>query len=374
MFYLQLSHLYEVLPEGHDTPALETACCVEVETMFILKRVGCFGSIMVPQCTSLFVGNFSACHYLSSPKRHSPYSSVDSERYSSLVKAVMSSKVSSQTPENLQEEDEHFYGPVVKARKPSSGPEVRVPKNLHPFLNCEETVETEEAESGPPTRILLNRGKHRSSVPSVTRILQQTLSPEQIFYLERWKRKMIAQLGEEGFKEYSQNLFRQGKLFHSAVEDTLMSDATSMDKESSEKAEYQPDVQGYMESISHVLADVSAVRATESTVQHAELNYLGILDCVARYREAQTILEQHTFDNPIQVAAYAGALNSDGNYKYQVENGLIVVAYKDGSPAHAHQLSSELMLKYWTTWLLRQVRLQVLLWKRDEICEERAFP
>lgn len=24
MFYLQLSHLYEVLPEGHNTPALET--------------------------------------------------------------------------------------------------------------------------------------------------------------------------------------------------------------------------------------------------------------------------------------------------------------------------------------------------------------
>lgn len=37
----------------------------------------------------------------------------------------------------------------------------------------------------------------------------------------------------------------------------------------------------------------------------------------------------------------------------QVENGLIVVAYKDGSPAHAHKLSSELMLEYWKTWLVR---------------------
>lgn len=40
-------------------------------------------------------------------------------------------------------------------------------------------------------------------------------------------------------------------------------------------------------------------------------------------------------------------------FPLQVENGLIVVAYKDGSPAHAHQLNSELMLEYWNTWLVR---------------------
>lgn len=328
--------------------------------MFTFIRVLSVGGIIVPQSTSLPVRHFSAYHCLRAPKRRSPYSSVDTERYSSLVKSVMSTRVSSQTPETLQAEDDQIYGPVVKAQTPTKA-ETRVPKILHPFLNCQEPVETEEPESGPPARILLNRGQGRSLVPSVTRILQQTLSPDQIFYLERWRKKMIAELGEEGFKEYSQNLFRQGKLFHSALENVLTSHPTWKDRNPSE---YPPEVQGYMQSVSDILEDIRAVKAIESTVQHETLNYLGVVDCVARYRGVLCVIDwktsdkpkpflSNTYDNPLQVAAYAGALNSDANYKYQVENGLIVVAYKDGSPAHAHQLNSELMLEYWKTWLLR---------------------
>ncbi|XP_056252175.1 mitochondrial genome maintenance exonuclease 1 [Seriola aureovittata] len=333
--------------------------------MFILKLVVSVGGSMVPQCTSLLVRNLSlACHCLRYPKRNSPYSPSNSERYSSLLKSVMSSRVSSQTPETLQAEDDHIYGPIVKGQTPSSRPEMREPRTFHPFLNCEKTLETEEPESGLPVRILFDRSPGRTIVPSVSRILQQTLSPEQIFYLERWKKRMVAELGEDGFKEYTQNLFRQGKIFHSVLEDVLMSGETWEETHPPETPEYPPEVQGYMESISHILEDVTAVRATESTVQHDTLNYLGIVDCVAHYRGVLCVIDwktsekpkpflRNTYDNPIQVAAYAGALNSDDNYKYQVENGLIVVAYKDGSPAHAHQLSSELMLEYWKTWLLR---------------------
>ncbi|CAG09509.1 unnamed protein product, partial [Tetraodon nigroviridis] len=315
------------------------------------------GCVIVPQCTSLPVSRFSACQLLPSPKRPSPYSSVDSERYSSLVKSVMSSRVSSQTPETLKAEDEHIYGPVVKAQTSTSEP-----KTIHPFLPYKDALETEEDRCGPPARTVLAREQGSSKVPSVTRVLQQTLSPDQLFYLDRWKRKMIQELGEEGFKQYSQALFRQGKLFHSAVEDLLTSAGES--KNDLEEAEYTPEVQGYLESISHILEDISEVRAIESVVQHHALNYMGIADCVARYRGVLCVIDwktsekpkpflSNTYDNPTQVAAYAGALNSDANYKYQVENGLIVVAYKDGSPAHAHRLQSELMLQYWKTWLAR---------------------
>ncbi|KAM6916157.1 mitochondrial genome maintenance exonuclease 1 [Xenentodon cancila] len=331
--------------------------------MFARNRVLFVGGVLVPQSTSLPVSHFSACHSRASRKRNSPYSSVDSERYSSLVKSVMSFKASSQTPQTLIVEDEHIYGPVVKAQAASTSA-MKVPKILHPFSNSDRTQGPEEPESGPPARIQLNRAADRPFVPSVTRILQQTLSPEQTFYLERWKRRMIAELGEDGFKQYSQNIFRQGKLFHSAVEDILTSGASWKNRNPSDTPEFPPEVGGYIESISHVLEDVSAVRAIESTVQHGTLNYLGIVDCVARYRGVLCVIDwktsekpkpflSNTYDNPVQVAAYAGALNNDDNYQYQVENGLIVVAYKDGSPAHSHQLSSEMMSDYWKTWLLR---------------------
>lgn len=338
--------------------------------MFALKNASVVGFIVqMPYCASHLVSHLSVCHGLAAPKTRSPYSTVDTERYSSLVKSVMS-RVSPQTPQTLQEEDEHIYGPVIKTPPSTTRSDMRTPKVLHPFLHPEDssTQEVTEAE-GPPARIHLNRGQGRSASPSVTRILQQTLSPDQIFYLERWKRKMVAELGEEGFKEYSQKLFRQGKRFHSALEDALTSGVTWSNRDGSDMSQYPPEVSGYMQSVSHILEDVREVRAIESTVHHNSLNYLGIVDCVARYRGVLCVIdwktsEKHkpflnnTYDNPIQVAAYAGALNTDPNYKYQVENGLIVVAYKDGSPAHAHKLNSELMLEYWKTWLLRLEEFQ----------------
>ncbi|KAG5831472.1 hypothetical protein ANANG_G00304070 [Anguilla anguilla] len=264
-------------------------------------------------------------------KKTSQYSSVDTEKYSSLVKSVVSLRISSQTPASLEEEDGHIYGPVVKS-KPATK---RSPKTPFPLVNSRTISDRidlmSEAERGPPIRIALQRGAGRSTTPSVTRILQQTMPPDQAFYLERWKKRMIAELGEEGFKEYTLNIFRQGKQFHTALETILMAGEVP-----AEDAEASEAVEGYLESIQHVLQDISDVRAIESAVQHQSLGYLGL-----------------HIRQPLQVAAYIGALNNDDNYKYQVERGLIVVAYKDGTPAHPHAMTSDLCQDYWTKWLLR---------------------
>ncbi|XP_028844001.1 mitochondrial genome maintenance exonuclease 1-like [Denticeps clupeoides] len=291
-------------------------------------------------------------------KKGSQYGAVDTERYSSLVKSVVSSRVSAQTPETLQDQDTLLYGPIVEPRRPRDKP--RVPRNRVPLRNEDKVGLRDACAPGPVARLMLQRGPDKSATPSVTRVLQQTMSPEQLLLLERWKRRMIAELGEEGFRQYSANLFRLGALFHTALEDAL----TSPSGPANRFEQQEEEVAGYMESVRSVLDDLSDMRAIESAVHHRALNYVGVVDCVARYRGRLCAIDwktsekakpfiQNTYDNPIQVAAYIGALNSDENYRYQVENGLIVVAYKDGSPAHPHFFGLDKVLQYWENWLLR---------------------
>ncbi|XP_005992982.1 mitochondrial genome maintenance exonuclease 1 [Latimeria chalumnae] len=297
----------------------------------------------------------TSCLLKSRKKNLSEYEYVNQEKYAALVRSVVSSKVSSQTPETLVQEDCMLYGPVIKSKPPSEAPRPRLPKNPVPLENpAKSTAAAEADEQRPPSQIALCKRQSAPEVPSVTRILQQTMPLEQAFYLERWRRRMIAELGEEGFKAYTATIFSHGKLFHAALESVLLSREHVAKEETA----------GYLQSIQHILSDVSEIQALESAVQHQVLGYLGLVDCVAKYQGKLCAIDwktsekpkpflRNTFDNPLQVAAYAGAINFDENYNFQVDNGLIVIAYKDGSPAHPHFMDSALCLQYWNKWLLR---------------------
>ncbi|NXM77472.1 MGME1 exonuclease, partial [Serilophus lunatus] len=290
----------------------------------------------------------------SKKKKESGYEQVDQEKYRNLVYSVTSYKTSTQTPETIFEEDNLLYGPPDKHRAPVQAG-TKTPKNWVPLINPNKRIPPASSDSNLPRKIELQKTK----MPSVTRVLQQTLSPQQVFYLERWKQKMTAELGKEGFEEYTKNLFLQGELFHSALESIFLSEEVA----AKEKSEGDV-ISGYLASVEHVLEDISEVKALESGVHHESLQYLGLVDCVAKYRGRMCVIDwktsekpkpflKNTYDNPLQVAAYIGAINHDANYDFQVHCGLIVVAYKDGSPAHPHFMDPELCSQYWNKWLLR---------------------
>ncbi|NXI45244.1 MGME1 exonuclease, partial [Galbula dea] len=295
----------------------------------------------------------SACLY-SKKKKVNSYEQVDQEKYKNLVYSVTSYKTSAQTPETIFEEDNLLYGPPDKHRDRVKA-ETKSPKNCVPLINPNKKISLLNNDSNLPLKIALQKLK----MPSVTRVLQQTVSSEQAFYLERWKQKMILELGEDGFAEYTKNLFLQGELFHSALESIFLSEEMATKEQREDVA-----ISGYLESVQHVLKDISEVKALESAVQHETLQYLGLVDCVAKYRGHLCVIDwktsekqkpslKNTFDNPLQVAAYIGALNHDPNYDFQVRCGLIVVAYRNGSPAHPHFMDPDLCSQYWHKWLLR---------------------
>lgn len=141
----------------------------------------------------------SACVY-SKKKKGNSYEQVDQEKYKNLVHSVTSYKTSAQTPETILEEDNLLYGPPVK-HSPSIKARTKTPKNWVPLINPSKRILPVSSDSNVPMKI----GLQRMKMPSVTRILQQTLSPQQVFYLERWKKKMIEELGKEGFEEYTKS-------------------------------------------------------------------------------------------------------------------------------------------------------------------------
>ncbi|KFP89764.1 Mitochondrial genome maintenance exonuclease 1, partial [Apaloderma vittatum] len=280
-------------------------------------------------------------------KKENSYEQVDQEKYKNLVYSVTSYKTSAQTPETILEEDNLLYGPPAKHRPPVKA-ETRTPKNWIPLINPNKRTHVLNSKSDLPLKIALQKTK----MPSVTRVLQQTISPQQAFYLERWKQKMILELGEDGFAEYTKNLFLQGALFHAALESAFLSEEAATKEQGEDMA-----ISGYMASVQHILKDISEVKALESA-------YLGLVDCVAKYRGRLCVIDwktsekpkpslKNTYDNPLQVAAYIGAINHDANYDFQVSCGLIVVAYKNGSPAHPHFMDPDLCSQYWNKWLLR---------------------
>lgn len=142
--------------------------------------------------------SFSTSSYLCRQKKKNPYETVDQGKYSRLVRSVLS-KGPAQTPESLFKEDDVLFGPVCKHRAPEKNEPARVPENWFPIFNEQRSGKPHPRASSGPLKIPLQRHE----TPSVTRILQQTMTPEQSFFLERWKQRMILELGEDGFAEYT---------------------------------------------------------------------------------------------------------------------------------------------------------------------------
>ncbi|GFW99896.1 mitochondrial genome maintenance exonuclease 1 [Trichonephila clavipes] len=199
--------------------------------------------------------------------------------------------------------------------------------------------------------------RSKSYVPSVSKILENTMPQESAERLRRWKENIIKELGVEGFQKYQEDILKNGQNLHTCINAYLGS---------TPKPEIQVEeaIAGHWESLRNIFTHISDIKLLEERISHPFLCYKGIVDCFARYKGKLVVIDwktskkkklsiSNTFDNPLQIAAYVGALNFDPKYQYLANQGLIVVAYEDGTQASVHYMDMTSMRHYWKEWLIR---------------------
>lgn len=201
---------------------------------------------------------------------------------------------------------------------------------------------------------------HFGFTPSVSKILQATMSTSQKNALLQWKNLKIAELGIQGFEELQKSYLNRGKRFHECLQKYFNNEQMTED-------DLSIDVIEVWKSISHVIQDFEVpATMTEYHLNHPYLYYKGIVDCVAVHRKTNTlsVIEWknsdrykksvgETYDAPLQLSAYISALNATEFVNNPLTNGIIVVAYNDGQEADMFQLSSSDLKKYFRAWLNR---------------------
>ncbi|XP_012143750.2 mitochondrial genome maintenance exonuclease 1 isoform X1 [Megachile rotundata] len=205
-------------------------------------------------------------------------------------------------------------------------------------------------------------------VPSVTHILNQTMPFHARKALEIWKKGIIDEFGEEYFKEFSAGLLSDGKLFHSCIESIL---------QGNEEVEVSPKIELAYSSVKPVLKNITSVEATETPVTHPMLRYRGIVDCIACYGNDVCVIDwktskkpktklRETYDAPVQLAAYIGAINASQQYPSPIDKGLVVIGYTDGKDATVHVLEKDTLQEAWKEWLKRLEQYYINLNKKQE--------
>ncbi|XP_070492767.1 uncharacterized protein [Chironomus tepperi] len=197
-------------------------------------------------------------------------------------------------------------------------------------------------------------------IPSVSRILQATMSASQKQALLQWKNLKIAELGVDGFEELQKMYLNRGKKFHGCLQKYFNNEEMTED-------DISMDIIEVWKSISHVIKEFEVpAKLAECNLEHPYLCYKGIVDCVAVSRKSNTlsVIEwknsdrykkslSNTYDAPLQLCAYLAALNATTFKDNPITNGVIVVAYNDGIDADIFHLSNTELKKYWKLWLNR---------------------
>ncbi|XP_075676462.1 mitochondrial genome maintenance exonuclease 1-like [Dermatophagoides pteronyssinus] len=254
---------------------------------------------------------------------------------------------------------------------------VEFPLKKSSTFNLSEFIEIENAHKRCHEQHLDDNPNY---YPSVTTILNQTLSPESLAALKKWETEKIRQFGLEGFERYRKELFSRGRWLHNNIRTYLETKDSSRLKISTKTQE------NMWKSIEMILPNINRLYASEMIVYHPILKFRGILDTLAEFHEIPALIEwktseklrptiAHTYDNPLQAVAYYSCLQFNDNYQQQKLNLdppsmlakeiLLIIAYEDGTKANIHIIEPSLSLTIWRKFLQRLERYWSVIGKSN---------
>uniref|UniRef100_A0A0M3I8I7 Mitochondrial genome maintenance exonuclease 1 n=2 Tax=Ascaris TaxID=6251 RepID=A0A0M3I8I7_ASCLU len=208
--------------------------------------------------------------------------------------------------------------------------------------------------------------------PSISTILGCTQSQKKLYW---WQLRMIKQLGGEGsFRKYMRERIRCGQAYHARISKILADfckngNISQCDDELLEGV--SESIIGYMRSVLPILRSLqySNEIRIEQYARHHILCYYGRFDAIIYYKDAVFLIDWKTasagsnkdinvdlskmYDDPLQVAAYVGAVNSDPNFSLlpTITNGAVIIAKEDGTVAHVAEMGFHDLEEYWHRWV-----------------------
>ncbi|MFH4980588.1 hypothetical protein AB6A40_007297 [Gnathostoma spinigerum] len=240
--------------------------------------------------------------------------------------------------------------------------------------NLDELVENWSNESSLSSNVRWSPEiKHHGRYPSVSLVLGCTQSQRQLYF---WQLRMIKQQGGvAAFRKYMNTRLTHGKNLHHCVNSILLdirkNGTLTLSDDEIIKDLPQP-VAGYVHSVLPFLRTLKGDRTMkmETAVCHHKLGYAGRFDALVPYRDSLHLIDWKSstpgsskqqcsdisslYNDPIQVAAYIGALNSDPVFHDYpaVKLGSIVVANEDGSDCTVFDMDERTVEEYWRKWVI----------------------
>ena len=151
-------------------------------------------------------------------------------------------------------------------------------------------------------------------------------------------------------EEISRTSRDRGNLIHKLIKSYFLGESLSC----------ADSIKPYWENLFPILQDIHDVRLIEGNIFHYYEGYVGRVDCVASYHGIPCVIEfksadriKRLYDEPLQLAAYCGALNRQYGVKYGVSlnHALLIVTTPD--EVSLTWFDPNEVMNYWHKWQQR---------------------